>query len=448
MAKTMRHYYWLVAAFIRKNLRFLIISFIASFFTIILFINVLPVLHSILFKEQQILGLSGDYTYQNLPRQVSELISNPLVAVSQNGELVPVLVNSWEVIDKGHTYRFHLKTDLLWSDGDAVAAKDIPFNFRDVKVNIRDRYTLDLTLEQPLVIFPNYLNIPVVSKHFKGIGGLYRVSSFKMDRDRVKQLSLVPNKADLPYKVYRFYKNEDDMITAYKKGEITSFQTSKQNVASLFSDWKNTKVSKTTNFDTTMVLFFNTEQKTLGNIDVRRGITTSLPNFEEFGQPASGPIPPTSFAYNDELEITKQNLEKAKSLLKKNIKSTEEGKLTLYTFFDHASVAEEIKQTLEGLGLKIDLKLLSFRPTDFDMFLTVWNAPRDPDQYFFWHSTQQQSNLTHLKSPRVDKLLEDGRQIINVKQRVSIYHDFQRVLVEELPAAFLYHPYVFTIERR
>lgn len=446
MTKTFRHYYWLVVAFFRKNFRFLILSFVVSFFTIILFINVIPVLQSLFFKEQRVIGYVGSYTYRQLPREIGELVSNPLVAVGQNGELVPVLVNSWEVLNDGKTYRFHLKTDLLWSNGDNVTAPDMSFNFRDVKVKPVDKYTLDFNLQEPLVIFPNYLSQPVLTNKLQGVGGLYRVGSFKLTGDSLKQINLVPNKEALPYLVYRFYQTDDDLITAYKKGEISEFKSSKRNIADIFENWKNTKVRREKNFDQIMVLFLNTESKLLGNIDVRRAVANAMPSFDPVGEPANGPLPPTSFAYAKENKVNVRNIEKAKSLIGKNLK--EDRTVSLHTFFDHASIAEEIKASLEEAGLKVELKLLSFRPEDFDMFLTIWNPPRDPDQYFFWHSTQTTSNLTHLKSPKIDKLLEDGRQIINVKQRESIYHDFQRVLVEELPAVFLYYPYSYTIERK
>ena len=30
------------------------------------------------------------------------------------------------------------------------------------------------------------------------------------------------------------------------------------------------------------------------------------------------------------------------------------------------------------------------RPDNFDLLLVFWKMPQDPDQYYFWHSTQTQ----------------------------------------------------------
>ena len=72
--------------------------------------------------------------------------------------------------------------------------------------------------------------------------------------------------------------------------------------------------------------------------------------------------------------------------------------------------------------------------------------PADPDQYTLWHSTQS-TNITGYNSPKIDKLLEDGRKISDKEERKAIYLDFQRFLVEDTPAAFLFHPTVYTIIR-
>jgi peptide/nickel transport system substrate-binding protein len=86
-------------------------------------------------------------------------------------------------------------------------------------------------------------------------------------------------------------------------------------------------------------------------------------------------------------------------------------------------------------------------PTTFQLFLGDFTVPKDPDQYVLWHSDQV-DNITHYKSLRIDKLLEDGRKTVNVSDRQQIYNDFQKYLVDDAPAAFLYFPYEYTITRK
>ena len=83
---------------------------------------------------------------------------------------------------------------------------------------------------------------------------------------------------------------------------------------------------------------------------------------------------------------------------------------------------------------------------EFDVLIASQEIPSDPDQYHLWHSTQA-TNIAGLASPRIDKLLEDGRKTMEEDKRIKIYHDFQKYLLEEAPAAFLFHPKLYTIER-
>ena len=110
--------------------------------------------------------------------------------------------------------------------------------------------------------------------------------------------------------------------------------------------------------------------------------------------------------------------------------------------------AEEIASNWRDLGLKINVQVISGVPDNFDAFLGILDIPKDPDQYALWHSSQETSNISNYKNPRIDKLLEDGRTITNESERKKIYLDFQRFLVEDSPAAFLYHPTNYTITRK
>ncbi len=73
--------------------------------------------------------------------------------------------------------------------------------------------------------------------------------------------------------------------------------------------------------------------------------------------------------------------------------------------------------------------------------------PRDPDQYTLWHSGQK-NNITKYKNLRIDKLLEDGRKTVDLDERKTIYADFQKYLIDDVPAVFLYFPTEYQIKRK
>lgn len=446
--KRVRHYYWFVTSFSRKNFRFIIVSFVAAFFGIVFVINFFPLFNSIVFSNRKVTGIIGQYQLQAPPTDIANLISIPLLTTNQSGELQPVLAHSWEVLNEGKTYRFHLKPDLFWYNGKRFRASDIHYNFQDVSMKVIDDHTLDFNLKQPLTIFPIYLARPVVKTPLIGIGGSYKVQSFKSTKNVIDSINLSPNIADAPYLIYKFYKTENELITAYKKGEITTFSTPNRAVAEQFSTWKNTNIERVIDYNQIVSLFFNTSSGPLQERDMRKAIAQAIPPMTDYGNKAKGPIPPTSWAFNDQIKEVQYNTEKAKTVIEKSKSASDSAKLTLYSFYDYITQAEDIKKQLSKVGLDINLKIVSAVPEKFDMLLTAWSPPKDPDQYFFWHSTQEATNITKFNNAKVDKLLEDGRRIVNAKQREKVYEDFQKAITDEEPAVFLYYPYTYTISRK
>jgi ABC-type transport system substrate-binding protein len=84
-----------------------------------------------------------------------------------------------------------------------------------------------------------------------------------------------------------------------------------------------------------------------------------------------------------------------------------------------------------------------------DMTLGMWNIPEDVNQYFVWHSSQKaRSNITQYDNKKVDKLLEDFRATDSATLQRKLLVDFQKKVVEDSPAVFLYYPHIFTIARK
>ncbi|OGK57370.1 hypothetical protein A3J15_01355 [Candidatus Roizmanbacteria bacterium RIFCSPLOWO2_02_FULL_38_10] len=447
--KKLRYYYWLIISFISKNWVSLVISTVLSFFAISFFINSYPSLNSLLLKKKITVGIIGKYSLQNIPLEISSLMSSPLVSYNEKGDLTPILANSWELYNDNKTYRFHIKTNLYWDNGKRFTAKDLNYNFEGIQTKVIDDNTIDFYLNQPLSIFPAYLTKPVIKYPLIGIGGLYQVQNFNLkSKYYVTEINLYPNKKDLAYKTFKFYDNENDLIVAFKKGEITEFQTIKKNLADKFKDWKNVTYQKQTDFSQIMTLFINTQSNILNSKDLRKSLSYSVPDFSDLGVKANGPISPLSWAYDENLKTYQFDKDKARKIITDEISATQSAEINFYTFFDYIGVAERLKLELQDVGFKVNLHILSYIPADFDILLTLWNPPVDPDQYYFWHSTQTNQNITNLKNVKIDKLLEDGRKVTNVTERKQIYTDLQKVIIDEVPAIFLYYPSSYTISRK
>lgn len=394
------------------------------------------------------IGIVGRYNFSNPPQEILEDLSNPLLIINNKGEIIPILIKSYEILNAGKAYRFHLKPNLTWNNGDKFTVDDLPYNFKGVEKNVIDDLTIEFKLAQPLSTFPTYFIKPIFKDKLVGVAGLYELDNYSIRGDELKSIKLSPNQKNYAYKIFQFYDTENKLINAYKKGEINLIKTSKRNIVDLFTKWKNTKITTTTNYNQIMALFFNNNNKILSTKELREVLVYAVPTFDDLGPSAQGPISPLSWAHNAQLKRYTTDLDKAEAIFKKFADEKDNSELNFYTFYDNLSPAEEIKKNFEKIGLRINLKVLSYLPPDFDMLLTVWNPPQDPDQYYFWHSTQKEGNITGYKNVKVDKLLEDGRKIFNIEERKKIYADFQKNMMEDLPAHFIYYPYIYTIEKK
>lgn len=447
MTKKIRYYYWLLRAFFSKNARFIIISGIGSFFLIFSIINFYPVISATLFTQREIIGLVGEYQVQTPPAEIAAHISNPLIDVNEKGQIVPLLIDSWTVSKDEKTYRFNLKKNLYWSDKKPFTARDISYKFTGITMKVINDTTIEFQLSQKLATFPIYLTRPLIKHPLIGIAGVYDRQNYKASKGNITEISLIPNKKDLPTITYKMYRNDDELVNAYKRGEIRSFKTSRKSVADVFETWKNSTVTKSVDYSQIMTLFYNTEAGILEDNDFRRALNYATPPEAINGQPASGPIPPTSWAYYANLKRYAYDPEKAQGIIEKKTTS-ESATLSLTTFYEYINVAEELKKNFEAVGVKVNLKVLSYIPADFELLLTAWSPPQDPDQYFFWHSTQKEGNITKLKDVKIDKELEDGRNLIQVARRKAVYQQFQKTLIDEAPANFLYYPYQYEVKRK
>jgi peptide/nickel transport system substrate-binding protein len=112
--------------------------------------------------------------------QVQFQMYEHLVAFDGNWQPMPSLASSWEILDDGLRYRFHLREGVLFHDGREMTAEDVKYSYdRCIEVNSRsaglkelmdrteivDDYTFDLYLKKPVatqVLFV-YLAMPHMS---------------------------------------------------------------------------------------------------------------------------------------------------------------------------------------------------------------------------------------------------------------------------------------------
>lgn len=397
-------------------------------------------------KQTETIGLVGRFRVSEIPLEIQNLISFGLTKLEPDGTPVPSIAYDWKVEEDGKIYTFFLKDNLYWHDGSKVSASDINYNFQDVSIEISDSRTIRFHLKEPFSPFPEVVSRPVFKKGFIGVG-LYKVKKIGRSGQFVETISLVSQDSKKPNLKFHFYPTEEAAKIGFKLGEVRKLQDLSD--VDEFSIWKNVKISPVLRQDRFVGIFLNTQNSYLSEKSFRQALAYATEKTTS-KERAYGPLSPLSWAYSEDVKAYNFDLENAKKLLnqaRQNDKEKKEIVLKLLTVPSLLSEAEKIKNSWEKLGIMVEIGAFSEPGEDFDVLLAAQEIPRDPDQYSLWHSTQV-GNITHFKSPRIDKLLEDGRRTINKEERKKIYFDFQRFLVEEVPVIFLYYPTTYEISKK
>lgn len=399
-------------------------------------------LPDLIMGNKEIIGMTGRFRPDNLPREILVLVSQGLTGLSDFG-LEPGMAQSWESPDHGKTWIFKLKEDIYWQDGSRLTSSNINYEFSDVTVDRPDDYTIIFTLvEGPYSPFPTVLTKPLFKKGLLGTGE-WHVKKLSIINTYVQELVLIKGKDTL---IYKFYPTVDRTKLAYKLGQIDQIIELLDPFP--FDTWNNSIVMDNINKSQVVTLFFNTQDKLLADKSLRQALIYAIDK-NLLGARAESSINPDSWAYNPQVKTYDYDPTRTKEIIDQlpgELKDSMDIKLVSTPSL--LPVAEKISGDWEAAGIKNQIQVSSIIPSEFQAFLTIFEIPDDPDQYPMWHSTQESTNISKMANPRIDKYLEDGRVELDLEERRKIYLDFQRYLIEDAPAAFLYHPKYFTIIRR
>lgn len=452
MAVNRRLIYWLIKAYIKKWRKTFFLFFLiglAFFFILRYFISSFIAKVPLVHKE--VIGSVGAYTVDTLPSFVLQDLSRGLTSVDKIGNPHPDLATSWEISDNGKTYVFHLRHGISFVDGTPFTAKEIPFAFSDVTIQRPDPYTIVFRLKDSYAPFLVNISRPIFKGGFVGIGK-YKVTDIRLNGTFVASISTIATDNPLAVRLYQFYPTQESLKIAFVLGNITKAVglTDLTFKDMTFRQFPNAEVTKQTNFTELVTLFYNSQDKLISDKLLRDALSYAIPNSFSEGQRATSPISPQSWAYAPN-QMRLQDLDHAKLLLQDVIKQdslTKIPTITVDVLPQYNPIIKQIASSWKEIGIQIKVKEVKSIPLDgFQIFLGNFNVPRDPDQYSLWHSDQN-NNITGYKNVRIDKLLEDGRKILDQTTRLKTYADFQKYLLDDQPASFLYFPFTYTVARK
>ena len=394
--------------------------------------------------KTETVGIVGKYHLETLPSEILLLVGGGLTKIDENGVVLPNLAGSWETTDKGQTWIFHLRDDVYWQDGKKVTSSAIVYNFSDAQIERPDEATIVFKLQSPFAPFPSVVAQPTFKKGLLGTGD-WKVAKASVAGSFVQRLTLENKNGERL--ILKFYPTEERAKLAYKLGAVDILRDIYSK--SPFDSWRSTAVEENLKKDRVVAVFFNVQDKLLGEKSVRQALAYAIDKDKFPGERAYGPLSVDSWAYNPQVKPYTYDAQRAREILE-DLPDELKGDLSikLVTTPVLLETADKIVKDWEAVGVKTELQVTSGIPLEYQAFLAIYDIPKDPDQYAIWHSTQTNTNISKYQNPRIDKLLEDGRGELNQTARRTIYLDFQRFLVEDSPAIFLYHPVSYTVIRR
>ena len=430
------------------------------------------------------------------------LIYDSLIEINPNTlEPNPKMAKKWSISEDGLTYTFYLNEGIKFHDGEILTSEDVKFTFDTYKnpntnapnqadvqnlaaVEIIDDYTVQFNLNKPdcsflltagLGIIPSHLykdeDINTASINLSPIGsGPFKFKEWFPD-DRVVVEAFDDYYRGRPYLDRIIYKVVPDNTVLTEQlfiGEVDVTGIEFDQV----ERFKATSAVEVYEYDVLSYgyLGYNLKNEFFKELNVRKAISHAIDKevivdevFLGFGEVANVPMPPTSWAYNPNIETPIYNIELAKKILKDTgfedtdgngiiDKNGKEFSFTLMTNKGNKQrekIAIIIKDRLNKIGIEVKIQYLEW-PTfvdkvsgkNFDAIILGWSLGIDPDSSSIWHSEKAKDfNFISYHNPKVNDILDKGLIVPGCKKedRKKLYWLFQEEVAKDNPYLFLYY---------
>lgn len=366
--------------------------------------------------------------------------------------------------------------------------------WKGVEVTSTSENVVIFRIKNKYAQFPNNLTLGILPKHLwqdvkpinfglselnvKPIGsGPYVFKSFlKNNLGQIASYKLVAweqyyaGRAHIDELNFKFYGTEDEMIDAFNGNDIDNIgYISGENISRLrFTGRLNIEQLKMPRY---FALFFNDNQsKALADKNVRLALNEGTNRvkiinevLDSQGFLINSPMIGGILDINSNVKTYDFDADKARETLKASGWTADEDgvlkrnnerlelRITTSTWPELAAVAQVVKEQWEELGAKMIIETLPIaqlqqviKERNYQILLFGEIMSLDPDPFSLWHSTQRQEpglNLAMYSNSTADRLLEEARQTLNPLERMQKYDEFQKVLIEDIPAVFLYSPH-------
>lgn len=371
-------------------------------------------------KSASILGDSNMGVFAHL--------SNPtLMKVAEDGSLEGLTARSYEVSEDGKTWKFIIRDDLYWSDGEKLTPEDVQFTFNYLAENYpaagwMKETVNNITIQDDAVVFKlnkpysrlnlEFATYPILAKHIWE--SIEEPMEYTNEGENVGFGPFCINRTDLGAGVIYFkrnpywkgnapkldsieihtFANMDVLSLALEKGDVDAYYK----YAGTYPYPSIQKLKDTGNFEFVerdniglIFLGMNLKKDPMSDLSFRKALSYAI-NYSEllkldalgFGQvPNVGFVPPSMMDFKQTAKL-EQSLSLSRSILKdagyedadgNGILEGKDGKdikLTFLTRTDYQRVTELMVDYLKDLGIESEIK---------NVDSSTWIKQKDAGEY-------------------------------------------------------------------
>ena len=442
--------------------------------------------------------------------RVTENIYETLVSYEDtNTTVIPGLAESWEISEDGLTYTFKLRQGVKFHDGTDFNAEAVKFNFdrwmdksnkyhdpegfpyyNDMfggykgdpdhvikEIKVVDAHTIQFVLNRTQAPFLANLGMsPFAIASPKAIEGgklgdepvgtgPFKFAGWK--RNDIITLEKNPDYWNKGYPkldkvIFKVIPENTARLTALTSGEIDLMDGLNPDDAEAVKENKDLQLLLRPSMNVGY-LAFNTEKKPFDNPKVRQAISHAINKpemvkafYSGLGEPATNPMPPSLWGYNDQIKDREYNLDQAKKLLAEagypNGFKVQFMAMPVPRPYipDGKKMAEAIKQDLKKIGIETEIVTMEWatylektRLGEYEMCLLGWNGDNgDPDNFLYTlldKNTINGNNIPRYSNEEVHQLLLKAQSTSDQKERETLYKKAQELIFNDAPLVPIAH---------
>ena len=434
--------------------------------------------------------------------EITGFIFNSLVKYDENGsDIIGDLAEDF-YFENNTTLIFNLKKNVKWHDGEAFKAQDVVFTYELINDDsVVSPYTSTFRMVQSVEAIDDYkLKVIYKEPYFKALETwMMGILPSHLLKDEKNIMSAGFNTAPVgtgPYKLTRLEHSKGVELTAFEdyyegkaKIETLSFhvvsdpmtrflmlKSGELDVGSLEAMQYERQVDKAF-FDTFKTieqishsytyLGFNLRLEKFKDTRVRRALSLAIDRqelvdilFLKHGQVCHGPFLPGGASFNTNVKSPKQDIQKAKALLKE-AGYDEKNPFSFQIVTSNSSsirpyAVQILQQQLSKIGVKVTIRIMEWQaflnmvvfPRKFETVLLGWSLSLSPDPYLLWHSDNDKPgafNFVGYHNDKVDSLIETMQTTIERDKLGKIQQEIFKEIVQDDPYLFLYIPNSITV---